>query len=196
VASQGAGAQSDFQQELQQMLESREKRAQQDKWLALAQAGMALMSSKDPTFGGALGEAGQAGLGALRESQTTSEGDRLALLSEMEQSRMGEAQLELQRQAAAARAAGGGGGGRDRAITVGLVSALDSQINSISEALNSPMAPPSPPERTRLTNELERATQQRDMLLSASLAQYGIPSVSAAPQSSEPPVMAPSARSN
>jgi hypothetical protein len=95
------------------MLASREKRAEQDKWLALAQAGMALMSSKDPTFGGALGEAGQAGLGALRESRTTSEADRLGLLSAIEQSRLGEAQLQLQRQAMAARAAGSGGGGGD-----------------------------------------------------------------------------------
>jgi hypothetical protein len=110
MAPQGAGAPTDFQQELMNMLASREKRAEQDKWLALAQAGMALMSSKDPTFGGALGEAGQAGLGALRESRTTSEADRLGLLSAIEQSRLGEAQLELQRQAMAARGAARGGG--------------------------------------------------------------------------------------
>lgn len=39
-----------------------------DKWLALAQAGMALMSSREPTLMGALGEAGLAGLGAQREA--------------------------------------------------------------------------------------------------------------------------------
>jgi hypothetical protein len=31
---------------------------EQDKWLALAQAGLALMSSQQPTIGGAIGEAG------------------------------------------------------------------------------------------------------------------------------------------
>ena len=39
-----------------------------DKWLALAQAGMALMSSREPTLMGALGEAGLSGLGAQREA--------------------------------------------------------------------------------------------------------------------------------
>ena len=51
------------------MLADREKSAEADKWMSLAQAGMALMASKNPTFGGALGEAGQAGLKSLRESQ-------------------------------------------------------------------------------------------------------------------------------
>jgi len=51
------------------MIADREKKAESDKWMSLAQAGMALMASKNPTFGGALGEAGQAGLKSLRESQ-------------------------------------------------------------------------------------------------------------------------------
>jgi hypothetical protein len=110
AAMAAQGAPSDYEQELLKMLESREKRAVQDKWLALAQAGMALMSSTAPTFGQALGEAGQAGIGALREGQTTSEADRLALLGQLEQSRLGEAQLELQRQAMAARGRAGSGG--------------------------------------------------------------------------------------
>jgi len=46
-----------------------EKSREQDKWLALAQAGMALMSSKEPTMMGALGEAGISGLTAMREAQ-------------------------------------------------------------------------------------------------------------------------------
>jgi len=87
------------------MLQSREKRATQDKWLALAQAGLSLMSSKNPTFGGALGEAGATGLGALREGQSTAEADRVALLGQIEQSRMGREKLGLERQALAARSA-------------------------------------------------------------------------------------------
>jgi hypothetical protein len=133
MAPQGAGAPTSFQQELMNMLEAREKRAVQDKWLALAQAGMALMSSKDPTFGGALGEAGQAGLGALRESRTTSEADRLGLLSAIEQSRLGEAQLELQRQALAARSAAGGGGGGGP--SVGMSTDLQRQLNFLNGQL-------------------------------------------------------------
>jgi hypothetical protein len=42
---------------------------QQDKWLALAQFGLNLMSSQQPTFGGAIGEAGLAGITALRQAR-------------------------------------------------------------------------------------------------------------------------------
>jgi hypothetical protein len=41
----------------------------QDKWLALAQAGLSLMSSQQPTIGGAIGEAGLAGITALRQAR-------------------------------------------------------------------------------------------------------------------------------
>lgn len=108
--ARGAAAPSNFEQELLNMLGAREKRATQDKFLALAQAGMALMSSKQPTFGGALGEAGASGLAALREGQAGSEADRLALLGQIEKSRMGREKLDLERQALAARNAAGSRG--------------------------------------------------------------------------------------
>jgi len=66
---------------------------EQDKWLALAQAGLALMSSQQPTFGGALGEAGLTGISALR----TARGERDA--------RASAAQARADRLAAAAAAA-------------------------------------------------------------------------------------------
>jgi hypothetical protein len=178
MAPQGAGAPTSFQQELMNMLEAREKRAEQDKWLALAQAGMALMSSKDPTFGGALGEAGQAGLGALRESRTTSEADRLGLLSAIEQSRLGEAQMELQRQAMAARAAGSGGGGRERAIPAAALGALNAQIAAVNERLGG-YPPPPPAERAALTDQLQVLQQQQGALTSQFLGQYGVSSAGA-----------------
>ena len=46
-----------------------EKDKETDKYLALAQAGLALMSSKEPTLLGAVGEAGISGLTAFREAQ-------------------------------------------------------------------------------------------------------------------------------
>ena len=113
AAMAAQGAPSDYEQELLKMLESREKRATQDKWLALAQAGMALMSSTAPTFGQALGEAGQAGIGALREVAPSAEADRVALLGQLEQSRMGREKLALERQALAARSAARGGAGAE-----------------------------------------------------------------------------------
>lgn len=52
-----------------QMLSNRQKEAESDKWMALAQAGMTLMGSKNPTLFGALGESGLAGIGALQKSK-------------------------------------------------------------------------------------------------------------------------------
>lgn len=43
---------------------------EQDKWLALAQAGLSLMASQQPNFGAALGEAGLAGITALRQARS------------------------------------------------------------------------------------------------------------------------------
>ena len=72
---------SALESEIANMLEDNKERAEQDKWLALANAGLALMSSSNPTFGGAIGEAGQAGLTALRESQDQYNEDKLSLLA-------------------------------------------------------------------------------------------------------------------
>lgn len=85
-APSGGGV-SALDQEIMDMLQRREKAAEQDKWLALAQAGMALMSSKQPTFGGALGEAGLAGIETLRSGRDKYEEDRLALLTAQEKLR-------------------------------------------------------------------------------------------------------------
>ena len=45
-----------------------QKDRESDKWLAIAQAGLALMSSNNPTLLGATGEAGIEGLKAFREA--------------------------------------------------------------------------------------------------------------------------------
>jgi len=42
---------------------------EQDKWLALAQFGLGLMASQQPTLGGAIGEAGTAALGQLGKAR-------------------------------------------------------------------------------------------------------------------------------
>ena len=72
---------SALESEIANMLEDNKKRAEQDKWLALANAGLALMSSANPTIGGAIGEAGQAGLTSLRESHDQYNEDKLSLLA-------------------------------------------------------------------------------------------------------------------
>ena len=95
-----AGAMSPLEGEIANLLQQREKRAEQDKWLALAQTGMALMSSRQPTFAGALGEAGLTGLEQFRKSRDQYEEDRLSLMTAQER-------LRAARVAANARGAAG-----------------------------------------------------------------------------------------
>lgn len=79
----GAGPMSSYEKMLQDAMDNAEKKAKQDKWLALAQAGMALMSSTSGSFAGALGEAGKVGIEALQGSRDTAEQNRLNLGKEM-----------------------------------------------------------------------------------------------------------------
>lgn len=73
-------AMSSIEERIAKMLDEREKGVESDKWMALAQAGMALMSSKSPTLGGAIGEAGLAGIGALKKGKAQYDKDVLSLL--------------------------------------------------------------------------------------------------------------------
>ena len=62
------------------MLKENEEDREKDKYLALAKMGLALMSSSQPTFGGALGEAGMAGLDDLQASRKSYRDDKITLL--------------------------------------------------------------------------------------------------------------------
>tara|TARA_R100001509_G_scaffold162952_1_gene135991 strand:+ start:10 stop:1434 length:1425 start_codon:yes stop_codon:yes gene_type:complete len=66
--------------EILNMLKENEEEREQDKYLALAKMGLALMSSSQPTFGGALGEAGMAGLDDLQASRKSYRDDKITLL--------------------------------------------------------------------------------------------------------------------
>jgi hypothetical protein len=67
---QAAGAVSSLESEILAMQDRMKKSAEQDKWLSLAQAGLTLMSSTNPTLLGALGEAGISGLSAMKEAES------------------------------------------------------------------------------------------------------------------------------
>ncbi|MAK55637.1 MAG: hypothetical protein CML17_07320 [Pusillimonas sp.] len=67
--SESDGAPSSLQQEILDLQKRLERDRDTDKYLALAQAGLALMSSTNPTLLGAAGEAGISGLQAYREAQ-------------------------------------------------------------------------------------------------------------------------------
>ena len=68
--------------------------------MALAQAGLALMASKNPTLGGAIGEAGLAGVGALKKAKSQYDADILGLMGLEEKARSS----RLSREAALAKA--------------------------------------------------------------------------------------------
>lgn len=86
-----AGGMSSYEQELMNALGRREKAAEQDKWLALAQVGLGMMSSTQPTVAGAIGEAGLKGVEAARSARDQYDKDRLDLLGAIEQSRLARA---------------------------------------------------------------------------------------------------------
>lgn len=102
----GSNAPTSYEQELRDAMARAEKRANQDKWLALAQVGMQLMSSKEPTLGGALGEAGIAGLQAYRGSRDAYENERLGLTKSLYDLQQQQAAAAAAQRAAAAKALG------------------------------------------------------------------------------------------
>jgi len=89
-------------------LASREKAAKQDKWLALAQVGLNMMSSTQTTLLGAVGEAGLKGVEAARTARDQYDKDKLDLQGALEQSRMARA-AAVARAASKASASGIGG---------------------------------------------------------------------------------------
>ena len=83
--SKGGADFGSIESRIARMLADREKSAEADKWMSLAQAGMALMASKNPTFGGALGEAGLAGIGSMQKARSQYDKDILGLLGMQQQ---------------------------------------------------------------------------------------------------------------
>jgi hypothetical protein len=75
------GASGGLEGQLADMLKDMEKGREQDKWLALANTGLALMASKSPTLGGALGEAGMAGMKQLQEGKKQYSKDKMTILA-------------------------------------------------------------------------------------------------------------------
>jgi hypothetical protein len=102
-AGSASGATS-YEQELINAMQRAERRAQQDKWLALAQVGLGLMSSTQPTLGGALGEAGLAGLQSYQGARDEYETERLGLSKELAGIGSARASALASQRAAAAKA--------------------------------------------------------------------------------------------
>ena len=126
----GADEVSSIESEILKMQQQLNKERETDKWLAIAQAGLSLMSSKEPTLLGAAGEAGVEGLKAFREAQTRYQEGVIDLLN---------ARAKI----------------KDDKKGITSSSAV-SRLNKIEELLNptDPAAMPLPPEtKTRLEEE-------------------------------------------
>lgn len=156
------------------MLEAREKRATQDKWLALAQAGLALMSSDNPTFGGAIGEAGQQGLAALNAGRESADDDRFEMMKTLESWRQGQMELALKQQALAARARGGGGGGIGSSAdpfelstgNVRLLERYNEEIDALSQVVSGAV-PVTEAQRLQAAQRLDAVREERANIIRA-----------------------------
>ena len=96
----GGSGGSPLRSRIEQLIADREKDREADKWMALAQTGLALMASDNPTLGGAIGEAGLVGVGAMKEAKSQYDKDMLELLGIQEEMR----QADLSYSAALAKA--------------------------------------------------------------------------------------------
>lgn len=170
----GAGGMSSYEQELMNVLQKREKAAEQNKWLALAQVGLNLMSSTQPTLGGAIGEAGLKGVEAARGARDQYDKDRIELLGALEQSRMARA-------AAAAKSAQGA---RGKDLPVGALDMYDADIEAINLALTDTINPPSPDQKLKLVAQRDALLAEKTAVRNAYKSQYGIGSAGASPAAS------------
>ena len=153
----GAGQTSSYERMLQDAMDNAEKKAKQDKWLALAQAGMSLMSSTQPNLAGALGEAGAAGIEALQSARDTAEATKLKLAQE---------QFGIdQDRAALARSAASAGTPKPRTASSILsdISTIDEIISKASKV--DPLTGEAPPMSDAETATIAQLMEQRDALI-------------------------------
>ena len=123
---------SSLESEIANMLKENEEDREQDKYLALAKMGLALMSSSNPTFGGALGEAGMAGVEDLQASRKSYRADKITLL---------DAQRKLEQ--ARATATGKDKGGLSGTNIISRLNNIQTRKSSLMEKI-AEMTSPSP----------------------------------------------------
>lgn len=91
TVTSGGVSSSGYQQELADILKRREKAAGQDKWLALARTGLELMASKNPSFLGAVGEAGLPGVAEYKSARDSYDNDKLSILGKIDAAKRADA---------------------------------------------------------------------------------------------------------
>ena len=91
TVTSGGVSSSGYQQELADILKRREKAAGQDKWLALARTGLELMASKNPSFLGAVGEAGLPGVAEYKSARDSYDNDKISILGKIDAAKRADA---------------------------------------------------------------------------------------------------------
>lgn len=120
----GGGKPSTYEQMLMDAMTNADKKAKQDKWLALAQMGLSLMSSAQPNIGMALGEAGAKGIEALQGARDRAESEKLGLSKELYG-------IDLMRQKMAASSAAAAAKGKGSGLTANqTVTAAAAAVNN------------------------------------------------------------------
>lgn len=102
MASRASDSPSSYEQKLLDILAEREKSADQDKWLGLAEMGMRLMASSNPNLLSAIGESGLGAFGSYRKQQAGQDAEELNILSKLADLDMAQQTLQARRDIAAA----------------------------------------------------------------------------------------------
>ena len=136
------------------MLSERQKQAESDKWMALAQAGFKMMTSKSPTLLGAVGEGGEAGLKALSASKKG--------LRDFETD-----MLKLETQLAAARLRSKGS---TKMAPAALVTAAASRLRTARDTLDNAV---SPVEKQNALDAYNAALEEYNNINAFVASQYG-----------------------
>lgn len=102
MANRASDSPSSYEQKLLDILAEREKSADQDKWLGLAEMGMRLMASSNPNLLSAIGESGLGAFGSYRKQQAGQDAEELNILSKLADLDMAKQTLQARKDIAAA----------------------------------------------------------------------------------------------
>ena len=103
-SSSSSGSKSLYEQKLLDILKQNEESASKDKWLGLAEMGMRLMGSNNPSFLGAVGESGLGALGSYMGQQKTQDATELNILGKLNDMDIAKQTLQARRDIASATA--------------------------------------------------------------------------------------------
>ena len=104
ISSARGSTTSSYEQKLLDILDKREKSADQDKWLGLAEMGMRLMASSNPNALAAIGESGLGAFGSYVGQQKERDAEELNILGKLADMDMAQQTLQARKDIAAAAA--------------------------------------------------------------------------------------------